>query len=80
MGDIRQIIRQRFIIHWLRIRGYLGFLSFMTGDPIFKPKIEQRVNYRREYSRGHNEARDTWYENMATTPAVTAVVPHSRPK
>ena len=27
------------------IRGYLGVLSFMTGDPIFKPKIEQRVNY-----------------------------------
>ena len=22
-----------------------AFLSFMTGDPIFKPKIEQRVNY-----------------------------------
>ena len=32
-------------IHWLRIRGYLAFLSFMTSDPIFKPKIEQRVNY-----------------------------------
>ena len=45
MGDIRQIIRQRLIIHWLRIRGYLGYLSFMTGDPIFKPKIEQRANY-----------------------------------
>ena len=45
MGDIRQIIRQRLIIHWLRISAYLGFLSFMTGDPIFKPKIEQRVNY-----------------------------------
>ena len=29
----------------LIIRGYLGFLSFMTGDPIFKPKVDQRVNY-----------------------------------
>ena len=45
MGDIRQIIRQRLIIHWFRIRGYLGFLCFMTGDRIFKPKIEQCVNY-----------------------------------
>ena len=39
------MIRQLLIIHWLWIRGYLGFLSFMTADPIFKPKIEQRANY-----------------------------------
>ena len=23
----------------------VGFLSFPTGDPIFNPKIEERVNY-----------------------------------
>ena len=27
------------------LRLVVGFLSFVTGDPIFKPKIEQRVNY-----------------------------------
>ena len=63
MGDIRQIIKQRLIIHWLRIRGYLGFLSFMTSDPIFKPKIKQRVNYIFAFVRGNGGTGELKYTN-----------------